>query len=41
MLKIDSHVSFSGRGLFSATEEALSYETHTFVVYTGAPKNKK
>ncbi|MBE3594057.1 MAG: deoxyribonuclease IV [Candidatus Carbobacillus altaicus] len=38
-LKIGSHVSFSGKGLLSAAEEAASYGSTTFMVYTGAPQN--
>lgn len=38
-LKIGSHVSFSGKGLLAAAEEAISYGSTTFMVYTGAPQN--
>lgn len=39
MLKIGSHVSFSNKGLLSATEEAISYGSTSFMIYTGAPQN--
>lgn len=39
MLKIGSHVSFSNRGLLNAVEEAISYGSTSFMVYTGAPQN--
>lgn len=41
MLKIGSHVSFSGKGLLNAAEEAISYGSTTFMIYTGAPQNTK
>lgn len=41
MLKLGSHVSFSGRGLLNAAEEAISYGSTSFMVYTGAPQNTK
>ncbi|MBP1931171.1 deoxyribonuclease IV [Ammoniphilus resinae] len=41
MLKIGSHVSFSKTGLLNATEEALSYGSTSFMVYTGAPQNTR
>lgn len=41
MLKIGSHVSFSGKGLLSATEEAASYGSSSFMIYTGAPQNTR
>jgi deoxyribonuclease IV len=41
MLKIGSHVSFSGKGLLNAAEEAVSYESSTFMIYTGAPQNTR
>ncbi len=41
MLKIGSHVSFSEKGLLGATEEAISYNSGTFMIYTGAPQNTK
>ncbi len=41
MLKIGSHVSFSKTGLLNATEEALSYGSSTFMIYTGAPQNTR
>lgn len=41
MLKIGSHVSFSDKGLLNAAEEAVSYGSSTFMIYTGAPQNTK
>ncbi|WP_044639954.1 deoxyribonuclease IV [Risungbinella massiliensis] len=41
MLKIGSHVSFSNRGLLNAAEEAITYGSSTFMVYTGAPQNTR
>jgi deoxyribonuclease-4 len=41
MLKIGSHVSFSGRGLLNAAEEAVTYGSSTFMIYTGAPQNTR
>ncbi|WP_211750002.1 deoxyribonuclease IV [Paenibacillus sp. Marseille-Q4541] len=41
MLKIGSHVSFSGKGLLTATEEASSYGSSSFMIYTGAPQNTR
>lgn len=41
MLKIGSHVSFSKKGLLNAAEEAISYGSTAFMVYTGAPQNTK
>ncbi|XID93076.1 deoxyribonuclease IV [Paenibacillaceae bacterium WGS1546] len=41
MLKIGSHVSFSGKGLLTATDEAISYGSSTFMIYTGAPQNTR
>jgi len=41
MLKIGSHVSFSDKGLLTATEEAVSYGSSTFMIYTGAPQNTR
>jgi deoxyribonuclease-4 len=41
MLKIGSHVSFSDKGLLNAAEEALSYGSSTFMIYTGAPQNTR
>ena len=41
MLKIGSHVSFSKTGLLNAAEEAKSYGSTAFMVYTGAPQNTK
>ncbi|NMO95802.1 deoxyribonuclease IV [Paenibacillus lemnae] len=41
MLKIGSHVSFSGQGLLTAAEEAKSYGSSSFMIYTGAPQNTR
>lgn len=41
MLKIGSHVSFSDKGLITATKEAASYGSNTFMIYTGAPQNTR
>ena len=41
MLKIGSHVSFSDKGLLNAAEEAISYGSSTFMIYTGAPQNTR
>ncbi|MGG1664136.1 deoxyribonuclease IV [Brevibacillus sp. NRS-1366] len=41
MLKIGSHVSFSGKGLLNAAQEATSYGSSTFMIYTGAPQNTR
>jgi len=41
MLKIGSHVSFSDKGLLTATKEAISYDSSTFMIYTGAPQNTR
>lgn len=41
MLKIGSHVSFSDKGLLSATKEAVSYGSSSFMIYTGAPQNTR
>ncbi|TFE28193.1 deoxyribonuclease IV [Cohnella luojiensis] len=41
MLKIGSHVSFSDKGLLTATKEANSYGSSTFMIYTGAPQNTR
>lgn len=41
MLKIGSHVSFSGKGLLNAAQEAVAYGSNTFMIYTGAPQNTK
>jgi deoxyribonuclease-4 len=40
-MKIGSHVSFSKKGLLNAVEEAISYGSTSFMVYTGAPQNTK
>lgn len=39
MLIIGSHVSFGTKQILGALEEALSYNTNTFMFYTGAPTN--
>ena len=40
MLKIGSHVGMSGSKMFLASvEQALSYGSNTFMIYTGAPQN--
>lgn len=42
MLKIGSHVSMSGsKMLLAASEEAVSYGSSTFMIYTGAPQNTR
>ncbi|MFC5701913.1 deoxyribonuclease IV [Cohnella faecalis] len=41
MLKIGSHVSFSDKGLLNAANEALTYGSSTFMIYTGAPQNTR
>jgi len=41
MLKIGSHVSFSDKGLVTAVKEAVSYDSSTFMIYTGAPQNTR
>ncbi len=41
MTKIGSHVSFSDKGLLNASEEAVSYGSSTFMIYTGAPQNTR
>ncbi|MCK8485865.1 deoxyribonuclease IV [Paenibacillus sp. MBLB2552] len=41
MLKIGSHVSFSDKGLPSATAEAVTYGSSSFMIYTGAPQNTR
>ncbi|UJF34331.1 deoxyribonuclease IV [Paenibacillus hexagrammi] len=41
MPKIGSHVSFSDKGLLNAAEEAISYGSSTFMIYTGAPQNTR
>lgn len=40
-MKIGSHVSFSDKGLLNAVEEAISYGSSSFMIYTGAPQNTK
>lgn len=39
--KIGSHVSFSDKGLLNAANEAASYGSSTFMIYTGAPQNTR
>jgi deoxyribonuclease IV len=41
MIRIGSHVSFSDKGLLNAAEEAVSYGSNTFMIYTGAPQNTR
>ncbi|MEW9500444.1 deoxyribonuclease IV [Jeotgalibacillus marinus] len=42
MLKIGSHVSMGGKKmLLAASEEAASYGSTTFMIYTGAPQNTR
>lgn len=42
MLKIGSHVSMGGKKmLLGASEEAVSYGSTTFMIYTGAPQNTR
>ncbi|GAB2670511.1 hypothetical protein GCM10027018_00770 [Paenibacillus thermoaerophilus] len=41
VLKIGSHVSFSDKGLLNAAEEAVSYGSSSFMIYTGAPQNTR
>ena len=42
MLKIGSHVGMSGKKMFlGSVEEALSYGSNTFMIYTGAPQNTR
>ncbi|WP_139996354.1 deoxyribonuclease IV [Paenibacillus paridis] len=41
MLKIGSHVSFSDKGLLTAAQEAVSYGSSSFMIYTGAPQNTR
>ncbi|SET63261.1 deoxyribonuclease-4 [Salinibacillus kushneri] len=42
MLKIGSHVSMKGKKMLEgASEEAVSYDANTFMIYTGAPQNTR
>ncbi|WP_166241212.1 deoxyribonuclease IV [Paenibacillus turpanensis] len=41
MTKLGSHVSFSDKGLLNAANEAVSYGSSTFMIYTGAPQNTR
>ncbi|MBM7566932.1 deoxyribonuclease IV [Paenibacillus sacheonensis] len=41
MLKIGSHVSFSDKGLLTAANEAVTYGSSSFMIYTGAPQNTR
>ncbi len=42
MLKLGSHVSMSGKKmLLASSEEAVSYGSNTFMIYTGAPQNTR
>lgn len=38
MLKIGSHVSFSDKGLLTAANEAVSYGSSSFMIYTARRK---
>ncbi|MGL4362521.1 MAG: deoxyribonuclease IV [Cellulosilyticaceae bacterium] len=40
MIKLGSHVSIA-KGLLGAAQEAKSYDSDTFMVYTGAPQNTR
>lgn len=41
-LKLGSHVSMSGKKmLLASSEEAVSYDANTFMIYTGAPQNTR
>lgn len=40
-MRIGSHVSFSDKGLLNAAQEAVSYGSGSFMIYTGAPQNTK
>ncbi|WEK56274.1 MAG: deoxyribonuclease IV [Candidatus Cohnella colombiensis] len=41
MVKIGSHVSFSDKGLLNAANEAQTYGSSSFMIYTGAPQNTR
>ncbi|MFZ3578626.1 deoxyribonuclease IV [Virgibacillus sp. DJP39] len=42
MVKIGSHVSMSGKNmLLGSSEEAVSYGSNVFMIYTGAPQNTR
>lgn len=42
MVKLGSHVSMSGKKmLLGSSEEALSYNANTFMIYTGAPQKDR
>jgi len=42
MVKLGSHVSMSGKKmLLGSSEEAASYGSNTFMIYTGAPQNTR
>ncbi|EUJ51781.1 deoxyribonuclease IV [Paenilisteria rocourtiae] len=42
MLRLGSHVSMSGKSMMlAASQEAASYESNTFMIYTGAPQNTR
>src|SRR5690625_1608866 len=42
MLKLGSHVSMKGKKmLLGSSEEAASYGSNTFMIYTGAPQNTR
>lgn len=41
-LKIGSHVSMSGKEMMlGSVKEAASYNSDTFMIYTGAPQNTR
>ncbi|EUJ26077.1 deoxyribonuclease IV [Listeria cornellensis] len=42
MLRLGSHVSMSGKDMMlAASQEAASYGSNTFMIYTGAPQNTR
>ncbi|WP_090081116.1 deoxyribonuclease IV [Lentibacillus persicus] len=42
MLKIGSHVSMSGKKMLQgSSEQAVSYDSNVFMIYTGAPQNTR
>lgn len=42
MLKMGSHVSMGGKEMMlGSVKEALSYNSSTFMIYTGAPQNTR
>ena len=41
-IRLGSHVGMSGKEMFlGSVKEALSYDSDTFMLYTGAPQNTK